>query len=105
MSRKVLYTLTVWVTEDQDPDDPLPDATDDRNMERAVRRALNAPNAPTRLDADCEVLSRELIDVVTHYTGSAHTRAQHDRVTTIADKVDCPKCLEALHVINRETRS
>jgi len=57
------------------------------------------------VSADAEVLERTIVDVVTHYTGSAHTRAQHDRVTTIADKVDCPKCLEALHVINRGARS
>ncbi len=93
MAQKIVYTLTVWITIDHEPEDPEPTAIDYRGIERMAIRALETQSART---ADAEVNGHETVTVTTHYTGTLCRLAPHDRVTTIVSKVDCRQCLDAL---------
>ncbi len=56
MAQKIVYTLTVYVTEDLDPEYDGPDANSDKDILRAVLRALSV----AKLDADGEVMGHEI---------------------------------------------
>ncbi len=56
MAQKIVYTLTVYITEDLDPEYDGPDANSDRDILRAVLRALSI----AKLDADGEVMGHEI---------------------------------------------
>jgi len=98
MSARIVYTLTVSVSVPLDLD--YGDGSDRETLNHVALDVIRAIErgrvSGYDVSADAEVLEHTIVDVVTHYTGSAHPRAQHDRVTLIASKVDCPQCFDQL---------